>query len=478
MKLIFKNSQLLFIILFFAWSGYSQIEFKGEANLKGIVSANEKSPFWIYSNQRGRVTDSTNFVSWVSGKGEYELNENASFEIGAGILFQNTNTKAKINIDELYGQYKNSWLKIVGGRKQHEEFYEGLSATNGNFIWSLNARPLPGIQISTVEPIYFLFDKSLVLSGSWNEYHMNKNRYVENTLLHNKSLYLNYRNNKGLKIKLGIQHFVQWGGTSRDPAIEKQPSGFSDYIRIVTGQGGGDNAVAGDQQNALGNHMGSYELRVNKNLRNVELEFLYSHFFEDGSGMAMYNLLDGRYGVYASFKDKSRLVEKDSWIESAMYEFYYTKDQSHNLTPGKHLWDNYFNNGIYKSGWTYNGQVIGVPFFTANLYEGDPTTTIGDNRVIVHHFGINGFAFNEFPYKLLMSYRNNNGHVRNRGKFNYEIYREDDPRGKYVIEHEIISSYLDIRFLESFINLNLEIGVDASGDAINLGAGIKLNKQF
>ncbi len=477
MKSIYK-SLLALLLLFITSTATAQFDINGEATLRGMVSGNEKTPFWMHSNQRGRVTDSTNLATWISAKGIYELNENSGFEIGGGLLYQDANNKAKINIDELYGQYKNSWLQIIGGRKQHEELYDGLSATNGNFIWSLNARPLPGIQISTVKPIYFLFDKSLGFSGSWNEFHMYKNRYVENTLLHNKSLYLNYRNDDGLKIKLGIQHFVQWGGTSPDPNIGKQPAGFSDYIRVVTGHDGGDNALVTDQENALGNHMGSYELRINKTSRKLELEFLYSHFFEDGSGMAMYNILDGRYGVYANFKDKSRWVEKDSWIESAMYEFYYTKDQSHKLTPWIHKWDNYFNNGIYKSGWTYNGQVIGVPFFTTNLYEGDATSTIGNNRVIVHHIGLNGFAFNKFPYKLLMSYRNNNGHVRNRSEADYEFYQEDDQRGKYVIEHEIISSYVDIRFLESFINLNLEIGVDASGDEVNLGAGIKLNKQF
>ena len=31
---------------------------------------------------------------------------------------------------------------------------------------------------------------------------------------------------------------------------------------------------------------------------------------------------------------------------------------------GPHLYDNYFNNGVYPFGWTYKGRVIGLPFFT------------------------------------------------------------------------------------------------------------------
>jgi hypothetical protein len=476
MKNTYKTASILILLLLNNWIGTAQIELKTEANLKAMVSAKEKSPFWMHTNQRGRLTDSTNIVSWVSMKGTYDLSEKSTIEIGGGLLYQDANNKVRLNIDELYGQFRNSWLQIIGGRKQHVELYDGLSATNGNILWSLNARPIPGIQVSTLEPIYFLLDKKLGFSSSWNEFHMYKNRYVENTLLHNKSLFLHYRNNEDLKIKLGIQHFVQWGGTSPDPKINKQPSGVIDYFRVVFGQEGSPDSV--ENINALGNHMGSYELRINKEYNTLDLEFLYSHYFEDGSGMMMYNLLDGRYGVHAKFKERSRYVEKKDWVESMMYEFYYTKDQSHNLTPWIHLWDNYFNNGIYKSGWTYNGQVIGIPFFTTNLYEGDATTIIGNNRVIVHHIGLNGFAFNRFPYKLLMSYRNNNGHVRNRGHYDYEFYRENDPRGKTRIAHEIISSYLDIRMLESFINLNLEVGVDASGDDVNVGVGLKLNKQF
>jgi hypothetical protein len=475
MKNTYKKTFLL-IFLFNSWIGTAQIEFNTEFNLKTMVSAKEKSPFWMHTNQRGRLTDSTNLAGWVSIKGSYEISDNSSFEIGGGLLYQDANNKVRLNIDELYGQFRNSWLQIIGGRKQHEELYDGLSATNGNILWSLNARPLPGIQVSTLEPIYFLLDKKLGFSGSWNEFHMYKNRFVENTLLHNKSLYLNYRNKEDLKIKLGIQHFVQWGGIS--PVYGNLPSGVTDYYRVITGAEGGDNALGTDQQNALGNHMGSYELRIKKEYKTLDIEFSYSHYFEDGSGMLMYNLLDGRYGVYAKFKERSRYLDKKDWVESMMYEFYYTKDQSHNLTPWIHLWDNYFNNGIYKSGWTYNGQVIGIPFFTTNKYEGGATTIIGNNRVIVHHIGLNGFAFNRFPYKFLMSYRNNNGHVRSRGEYDYEFYRENDPRGKISIAHEIVSSYLDIRMLESFINLNLELGVDATGDDVNVGVGLKLNKQF
>ncbi len=461
MKNNFKHLQVLLLLLV-SCTGFAQFEFKGEANLKGLVSPNERSPFWMHSNQRGRVTDSTNLVSWISGKGIYELNENSGFEIGAGLLYQDANNKAKINIDELYGQYKNSWLQIVGGRKQHEELYGGLSGTNGNMLWSLNARPLPGIQISTVEPIYFLFDKSLGLSGSWNEFHMYKNRYVENTLLHNKNLYLNYRNDDGLKIKLGIQHFAQWGGISPEPAIGKQPTGFSDYIRVITGHDGGDNSLEREQENALGNHLGSYDLIIRKEFKRVDLEFVYNHPFEDGSGMIMVNLFDGYYGLYANFKKKSRWDQENMLVKSMMYEFYYTKGVYTSSKDWVESWDNYFHNGIYRSGWTYNNNIIGLPFFSTN-FDGkfDKNRVIDNSRILIHHLGFKGWLNDNMPYKMLLSYRKNYG---------VNLYNS--------MPENIFSSMLDVNLLNSPFNLSVQTAADFSEGEVNMGAGIKLNKQF
>jgi len=38
-------------------------------------------------------------------------------------------------------------------------------------------------------------------------------------------------------------------------------------------------------------------------------------------------------------------------------------DENGNRLPGSGL-DNYFNNDVYNSGWTYFGSTIGSPYFT------------------------------------------------------------------------------------------------------------------
>ena len=134
-------------------TSYSQIDFLAEVSLQSQAATDGVLPFWMYHNQRGRLSENTNFPSWISGRGIYQLTENASLEAGTGLLYQEE--VDKLQLDELYLGFRNTWMEAVVGRKQKEELYNGLSSSNENILWSLNARPLPGIQLSTIRPIFF-----------------------------------------------------------------------------------------------------------------------------------------------------------------------------------------------------------------------------------------------------------------------------------------------------------------------------------
>ncbi len=358
------------------------------------------------------------------------------------------------------------------GNKRRPEFYNGLSVSNESILWSLNHRPLPGVHLETAKTIFFSGDSGFGFEAMWSDYLMEENRFVSNARLHHKRLHLVYEPNIKWRFKLGIRHAVQWGGTS--PVHGEQPTGLEDYIRVVTGRGGNDNALPGEQINALGNHLGSYELYVDRQFEGLKARFIYNSIFEDGSGSRLANFPDGRYGIFLDFENKS-------WVNSFIYEFYYTKDQSQTRP---HLWDNYFNNGIYASGWTYKNQVIGLPFFTTNYYENYPTRTnakrIGNNLITAHHIGISGYIFEKRPYKFLLSYRNNYGHNVNRGVDDYEHFDADDARGTTQIPQNILSSYIEVNLLGSnqFVMLDSFASVDISQKNKNLSIGLNLSKEF
>ena len=236
---------------------FSQVDFSGNINLEGYYSSKDKLPFWFYSNQRGRVSEETNFDGFLKGKLKYDISDRASLEIGGGVFYQDA-FKDEVFVDELYADFKYKWLQVIAGSQQKEVLYNGLSATNENILWSLNARPIPGIQFKTIHPIFFNSNRRFGFEASWEEYYLGNNPGAENVRLHHKNLSLLYHFNNGWKVKAGIQHFVQWGGGSN--RFGDQPNGLEDYIRIVTGRGGGENSLESDQANALGNHLGSWEL--------------------------------------------------------------------------------------------------------------------------------------------------------------------------------------------------------------------------
>lgn len=444
-----KLKLLIPILLFIFSSTLAQnIEFNGKASIQGLIYSDEESPFWLHSNQRGRIDEKTNISTFINGDASYQLSDKASLIAGVGFLYQDGYTD-KLQLDESYLQFKNSWLDAIVGRKQKDELYNGLSATNENILWSLNARPLLGFGLRTNRTIYLSRTAGLGFDASIEEFITDdEDRYVKDTRIHHKSFHLVFDKYEKFSLKIGLQHFVEWGGTS--PTFGELPSSFNDYIDVFTGMEG-DDSVGGQEVNALGNQMGSYEIYLNTIVSHYDIQLLYNHLFDDGSGRVLANTPDGRYGIFIEDQEKGK------WVESFIYELFYTKNQSSNspTTDGR---DNYFNNNLYRSGWTYEHRVLGVPFITLD----NERFRIANNTILVHHFGIGGIALDKYSYKLLSSYRLNYG-----------------AKGDNTLDSSVLSTYLNIGVWKDIIDVNVTLGSDFSSiSAPNFGAGIQISKSF
>lgn len=423
-----------------------------EFNLKGLGSTGEKLPFWLYHNQRGRVSSETNISTWLSGKAVTFLSRESFIILGAGALYQDGISDG-LKVDEIYAHFQNPHFYITAGRKHQPELYNGLSASNKSILWSINARPIPGLQVGTTNPVFFNSERQgFGFEASWDEYFLGNDRYVKGARLHHKNFRLVYR--KGdWQGKIGVQHYAQWGGTH--PRHGKNPSSLEDYLSILTGQEGGAGATISDQLNALGNHLGGYEIYLSKEFDDFRLKAFYNHLFEDGSGQRWRNKVDGRYAIYFEKHKKEQL------INSMMLELYYTEHQSHTINA-VHKWDNYFNNGFYRSGWTYEGRLIGAPFFTEN------PNGIGiiNNKFRAYHFGMGGMiknGINNYPYKLMLSYSHNDGTAFKRFRPKQDVFYVDY---KMTLYHK-------------FVELNFQIGAEYNSYASPIyGAGIHLRKKF
>jgi len=388
------------------YSQNSRIEYN--VDLSSYASTKNTLPFWLVSNKYDIVPNSNNailkttfFSDFKRTSKKIDISYKASF---IGYTEKNNN---HIFINELYTSIKYNKIQLDLGVKHPDVLFEGLSSSNGNIAHSTNSRSFPGYNLQIPEFTELPFAKKwLSFKGNYADYLLNDTRVVDNARLHTKSLYFKSRLSSKIEIITGLNHYVQWGGTS--PTFGKQPSSFKDYLKIVRGASGGSGARIGDQINALGNHLGSYLFQLNS-YGKTNWSFYYSHPFEDTSGREMQNWRDGLYGFFIDFKKTKKLVTHLS------VEFTYTKHMSGNsnhytdsegvahVARGR---DNYFNNGTYASGWTYFGNTIGSPYFTPNLVNEDGITNgviIGDNRFRAFNIGLKGYIGN-FEYRSMISH--------------------------------------------------------------------------
>ena len=166
-------------------------------------------------------------------------------------------------------------------------------------------------------------------------------------------------------------------------------------------------------------------------------------------------------------------------VENITSEFTYTKnmsgenppdqgyDEDGNPIPGRGR-DNYFNNGIYASGWTYFGKTIGSPYFTAMPVDENGITNgviLGDNRFMAFNVGVKG-TFKPVQYKAMLS------HVTYFGWFDNEY----DPKPKQL------SGLLELLVPQNTQGIPFDIALAASFDTgtyapVNFGGFLTLTRR-
>lgn len=371
-------------------------------------------------------------------------------------------------LDRLY--FGISWKKLHLdlGMKDRYFDYNGLSLTGGDLAYSGNARNLPGYNLST-DFIYIPYTRKIIgFKANFADYMMIDNRYVDKALLHNEALFVKITPIKRLSLTLGLEMWSQWGGTSEK--YGRQPSSFNDYLRVMFGRSGGDDATQSDQINVLGNHLGRELIRLDWHADDFTVTFQHDIPFEDKSGMRFQNFPDGVNTLNFSFKDR------DKWVTDILLEFVYTKWQSgpqhdrpatdeelEKNPDNKRVilggCDNYFNNGEYRSGWTYYGNTIGLPLFTPMPAEEDGKVLgVCNNRVTAWHFGLRGNAAGKVPYKLLFTYS------RNFGKYNQSDLGEGADKSIFLSVPEQFSVALEGEIPHLGKRLPLSLGIGLYGD--------------
>ncbi|QQX76035.1 MULTISPECIES: capsule assembly Wzi family protein [Aequorivita] len=382
---------LLLIFFLFPLMLFSQeFEIGGGIETKAILSNENETPFWFHTNTNYAVGELTNLSATAGLKASLTYSK---FKLNAGAaVYGRDGVAHNVQRRDLYLQFENSWLLATVGSKKQKEVLDGLSATNQNFLWSGNARPLPGILIEANNP--FKISNTFRIDWGIGHYVMNDERYVDNTQLHYKRLGVITTFNENNQLTLGVQHYAQWGGTS--PEWGKLKSGFKDFVNVFFAHTTEEYGIEGETLNKLGNHLGTLLLKYELKNTLGAFSIYHNHYIEDGSGTRWANFPDGLWGIY--FKPQNQKI-----ISSVLYEYIDTVDQSGiSVGSGK---DSYFNNSIYRSGWTYEENIIGIPFilFDKEVEINEENTAFISNRSKTHHFAVMG-AFSKFQWKLKSTY--------------------------------------------------------------------------
>jgi hypothetical protein len=386
-----------------------QTNYKVEGGI--YIAKDNKMPFWMISNKNGIIPNESAGIAEVSIFSNFKPNTTKlQFSYGIDIVSQITKSNKNTIVSQLYGSLKWRNIQLDLGVKHQPIKFQGLSSTNGNLLWSNNSRSYPGYCLKLADYTRFRFmPKWLSFKMEYGDYILNDNRYMgDRTRLHHKNLFLKARLSEKLSIIGGIDHYAMWAGESE--ALGEQPSGLKDYLKVITGASGGDDALMTDQINAIGNHLGNYTLKI-VHKGKTDWTFFYTHPFEDGSGREFQNYPDGNYGIFIDRK------KDKAFINYFLYEFTNTMHQSGNFVkkPGDpsdlHRGnDSYFHNSVYRSGYTYFNRIMGSPFFIPmNINEKGITPEIKSNRFIAHHIGLKGHLFKFMPYKLMLSTARNYG---------------------------------------------------------------------
>ena len=370
----------LVFLFFFSSSLFSQqnINVFGEGSLMGIISSENEIPYWFYNNSSTRVGEYTNGSLYGKFISNYNWKETNIIEVGLSVVLRD-GVSNYLQRENLYIDYRRKWLKVTVGAKERPILFNGLSSTNGNMIWSLNARPLPGIIFEANNPIHL--SKTFSIDWGIAHYSLNDDRYVDNVRVHYKRIGLNVTINEKNKLTARMQHFAMWAGTS--PEYGQLPNDFETFIRVFFARKGSDSDPEGEIQNAVGDHVGSYFIDYSFKSKFGKITLYHEHPFEDGSGTRLSNFPDGVWG--GNYIPKSKKI-----ITSFLYEYVDTTDQSGSSgTSGR---DGYFSSFLYKSGWTYEGNIIGTPFITADnsIDLEEFPSAIDNNRTISHHLGFKG----------------------------------------------------------------------------------------
>ena len=356
-------------------------------------------PFWMYANKDGIVdSSSTNWISELRFKQLLTKNDDVSLYAG-GNLAGRWSKDATLFIPELYLQANAFGFRLQAGRFPQVMGLGNPELSSGSIMMSRNATPVPGISVSTPDFLTIPYtDGDVQVSGSFSHGWMGDDRYVKGSFLHHKSAYLRFYIGN-FSATGGLIHNVVWGGTH--PELGRLPQSFSDYLRVILGKSASERegVPVNETKGVIGNSLAAYDFGLQYEHEQFTILFSRMYFLE--ASISPKPIIDtpwdGSWGLHLT------LNNREHFLNAFSYEYINTTQAN---SSGQNLrQDNYYNNGIYLSGWTYKDRVLGNPLF---LFDRENNLVV-NNVFLAHHMGLKGRVGNRLSYTAFATFSRNYG---------------------------------------------------------------------
>lgn len=430
---------------------FSLISFKGFAQFPDSVAYNAEiqmavsnQPYlsqWIVANRYGKLNDNQADGYLFAGFYAPYTDDTTSFKFSFGFDYLLKPEIKESRIQQGFVKVKFHALELSVGKYERTVGAHNADLSTGSLALSRNAPPMPVAAIGFPEYTNIPFTQGYVkfkgyLLHGWFE----KDRYVDRPYLHEKSFYLKVgATHWPVNVSAGLVHFAQWGGTA--PNGQRLADGFDDFMRIFLGQSAATEAGGGEFVNALGNHLGIIDLGINFTIKDYQIQIYQQDPFEDKLGLTRAHI------IYDQLLGLNIKNAKFVHINEFLYEYVNTKHQGGPGIPDPRPGDDpndlslnygyryggrddYYNNYLYQSGWTYQQRILGNSLlfsrqraiqFLNNIPDFQYSEASANNRIVAHHIGLKGNITQRLKYKLISSYTNNFGTYAglNNGRFNW-----------------------------------------------------------
>jgi hypothetical protein len=386
------NKIWLVIILIFTTASVYATEMTYDLSVtEAIVTSTSDSdtPHYLASNEWGNISDDT-YVQALTLVGFDQhfnkMTESISMEWGVTAGF-NINDSSEFLLNELYGQIDWYAFSLYAGKKYHTTGSNPEELSGGSMAVSSNASPIPQINLGFFDYVTVPFTWNLIqIKGNMANGFFEGERYVDNVLYHEKSLYVKVDSTIGLEPYAGFVHEAQWGG---DGLMDVN---FTNFIKTFLASNGGSDSASTEQINALGNHLGMWDFGIYGFYKSFDFQVYYQHYFEDLSGINFSNGIEGLWGL--TINPKNIAI-----IDQILIEYLITDDQN---SSNSSQVDAYYYNGIYQSCWTNLYSIIGNSFISSS--GSGSTVTVSDNRLRAFQLGVKGPVSTSLDYIIQMAY--------------------------------------------------------------------------